>query len=67
MRDEDRNSQLNRLVSGGLSITLSNARNAGHNGIDIASYDGEPCYFSTLDDTEWITKNETDGRGVSWR
>lgn len=35
----------------------------GHNGIDIASYDGEPCYFSTLDDTEWFAKNETDGRG----
>ena len=39
-----------------------------HNGIDIASYDGEPCYFSTLDDTEWIAKTkQTAGGGVGMR
>ena len=35
----------------------------GHNGIDIASYDSEPCYFSTLADTEWIVQNSIDSKG----
>lgn len=35
----------------------------GHNGIDIGSYDGEPCYFSTLADTEWMAQNSTDAKG----
>lgn len=36
----------------------------GHNGIDFAAWNGEPCYFSTqIPNMKWRAKNEIDGAG----